>query len=267
MVVGGFSHYPTTTELYKLREKFLELWSDVEETIALYQSLSIPHFERETEFIALRNEGSYGFIDGEIVSSDGGRWPLNLYRSVTNEEIVPHSSAKHCSNQRDSYMVGALARFNINHDLLHARAKSAASVLGLVPGCFNPYMNTVAQVVEIAHCFVEGVNLIDQLLEMEVAWEEPVVPIRLTGEGVGSCEVPRGILFHHYIIEDGLVTGANCIIPTNQNVANVEADMRAMIPAIMYKSQAEIEKRLEMLVRAYDPCISCSTHMLNVEFI
>ncbi len=128
-------------------------------------------------------------------------------------------------------------------------------------------MNTVAQVVEIAHCFVEGVNLIDQLLEMEVAWEDPVKPQRLTGEGVGACEVPRGVLFHHYVIEDGLVTGANCIIPTNQNVANVEADMRAMIPGIMYKPQPEIAQRLEMLVRAYDPCISCSTHMLNVQFV
>jgi coenzyme F420-reducing hydrogenase alpha subunit len=164
-------------------------------------------------------------------------------------------------------MVGALARYNLNHDLLHARAQSAASALDLAPGCTNPYMNTVAQVVEIAHCFVEGVELIDKLVEMEIAWEEPVAPKRLTGEGVGSCEVPRGILFHHYIIEDGLVTGANCIIPTNQNVANVEADMRAMMPSIMYKTQEEIEQRLEMLVRAYDPCISCSTHLLNVKFV
>jgi coenzyme F420-reducing hydrogenase alpha subunit len=267
MTVGGFTHFPSTAELYELREQFIALWPDVEETVALYQSLSMPHFERETEYIALRNEEAYGFIDGEIASSDGGRWPLELYRSITNEEILPHSSAKHCSNQRDSYMVGALARYNLNHDLLHARAKSAASALDLKPGCSNPYMNTVAQVVEIAHCFVEGVNLIDQLLEMEIAWEKPVAPDRLTGEGVGACEVPRGVLFHHYIIEEGKISGANCIIPTNQNVANVEADMRAMMPAIMYKPQAEIAQRLEMLVRAYDPCISCSTHMLNVEFV
>jgi coenzyme F420-reducing hydrogenase alpha subunit len=267
MTVGGFTHFPSTADLYELREQFVKLWPDVEETVALYQSLPIPHFERETEYIALRNEETYGFIDGDIASSDGGRWPINLYRSVTNEEVVQHSSAKHCSNQRDSDMVGALARFNLNHDLLHIRAKSAAAALDLKPGCTNPYMNTVAQVVEIAHCFVEGAQLIDALLEMEMAWEEPAKPQRLTGEGVGACEVPRGVLFHHYLIEDGLLTGANCIIPTNQNVANVEADMRALIPSIMYKPQPEIAQRLEMLVRAYDPCISCSTHMLNVDFV
>ena len=267
MTVGGFTHFPTTAELYALREEFVALWPDVEETVALFQTLPIPQFERETEYIALRNEEGYGFIDGDIKSSDGGIWPLEQYRSVTNEQILPHSSAKHCFNQRDSYMVGALARFNVNHDLLHARAKSAASALDLNPGCTNPYMNTVAQVVEIAHCFVEGANLIDALLQRELTWEEPIPPVRLSGEAVGACEVPRGILFHHYVIVNGKITGANCIIPTNQNVANVEADMRELVPAIMDQPQAEVARQLEMLVRAYDPCISCSTHMLNVEFV
>jgi coenzyme F420-reducing hydrogenase alpha subunit len=78
--------------------------------------------------------------------------------------------------------------------------------------------------------------------------------------------VPRGVLFHHYVIEDGLISGANCIIPTNQNVANVEADMRALVPTLIDFPQSEIAHRLEMLVRAYDPCISCSTHLLEVRF-
>jgi coenzyme F420-reducing hydrogenase alpha subunit len=232
----------------------------------LFQTLPIPQFERETEYIALRNEEAYGFIDGDIVSSDGGRWPLSEYRSVTNETILPHSSAKHCANQRDSYMVGALARFNLNHDLLHPQAKAAAEAMGLAPLCTNPYMNTVAQVVEIAHCIAEGELLLDTLLQQEIAWEDPAPPARLSGEGVGSCEVPRGVLFHNYVIEDGIITGANCIIPTNQNVANVEADMRELVPALLGRPQPEIAQQLEMLVRAYDPCISCSTHLLDVTF-
>ncbi len=266
MTVGGFSHFPTTAELYRLREMFVELWPDVEETINLFQPLNIPQFERETEYISLRNPETYGFIDGQIKSSDGGVWPIEQYRSVTNEKIVPHSSAKHCFNQRDSYMVGALARFNNNYDQLHTRAKSAASTLHLQPGCTNPYMNTVAQVVEIVHCFVEGANLIDELLKQEIAHEPPAAPARLSGEGVGACEVPRGVLFHHYVIDDGIITGANCIIPTNQNVANIEADMREMVPTLLGEPQDQVAKQLEMLVRAYDPCISCSTHLIKVEF-
>jgi sulfhydrogenase subunit alpha len=78
--------------------------------------------------------------------------------------------------------------------------------------------------------------------------------------------VPRGILFHEYAIEDGVIVGANCIIPTGQNLANIEADMRALVPTILDKPQPEIAHALEMLVRAYDPCISCSTHLLQVKF-
>ncbi len=87
-----------------------------------------------------------------IKSTDGGTWPIEDYRQVTNETLVRHSSAKRTRNQRESYMVGALARVNINYDQLHPKAKAAAAALGLKPKCTNPYMNTTAQVVEIAHC-------------------------------------------------------------------------------------------------------------------
>ena len=267
MTVGGFTHFPTAENLYELRERYEAVRPDVAETVALFQSLPMPQFTRHTEFIALRNEPDYGFIDGEIVSTDGGVWPIEQYRDVTNEYIVAHSSAKHTKNQRESYMVGALARFNVNYDLLHPAAKEAAEALGIKPICANPFMNTVAQVVEIAHCVEEGIELIDELLKREIAWEEPVPPARLSGEGVGSCEVPRGILFHNYEIEKGKIVGANCIIPTGQNLANIEADMRALVPTILDKPQEEIAHSLEMLVRAYDPCISCSTHLLKVDFV
>ena len=267
MTVGGFTHFPTAENLYELRERYEAVRPDVAETVALFQSLPMPQFTRHTEFIALRNEPNYGFIDGEIVSTDGGVWPIEQYRDVTNEYIVAHSSAKHTKNQRESYMVGALARFNVNYDLLHPAAKDAAEALGIKPICANPFMNTVAQVVEIAHCVEEGIELIDELLKREIAWEEPVPPARLSGEGVGSCEVPRGILFHNYEIEKGKIVGANCIIPTGQNLANIEADMRALVPTILDKPQEEIAHSLEMLVRAYDPCISCSTHLLKVDFV
>jgi sulfhydrogenase subunit alpha len=267
MTVGGFTHFPTANELYQLRERFEATWADVLATADLFQTLQMPQFERETEYIALRrDDGVYGFIDGDIVSTDNGRWPASAYKSVTNEYLVPHSSAKHAQNQRESYMVGALARFNVNHDLLHPVAQEVATGLGLKPKATNPYLITVAQVVEIAHCVEEAIQLIDELLRREVAWEEPAPPMRQSGEGVGACEVPRGTLFHHYVIEDGLIVGSNCIIPTGQNLANIELDMKALVPTLLHRTQEQITHALEMLVRAYDPCISCSTHLLNVKF-
>ena len=90
------------------------------------------------------------------------------------------------------------------------------------------------------------------------------IPVR-AGEGVGAIEAPRGILFHRYAIDDaGMILDADCVIPTNQNLANIEQDMRALVPGILHRSDAEITLGLEMLVRSYDPCISCSTHLVRL---
>ena len=79
--------------------------------------------------------------------------------------------------------------------------------------------------------------------------------------------MPRGILFHDYTIdENGICTKANCIIPTNQNHENIQLDMEKLVQTIIDRPEKEIELTLEMLVRAYDPCISCSTHYLDVKF-
>ncbi|MCM8763277.1 MAG: nickel-dependent hydrogenase large subunit, partial [Candidatus Omnitrophica bacterium] len=87
--------------------------------------------------------------------------------------------------------------------------------------------------------------------------------------GIGCVEVPRGSLFHEYTIDDtGHITAANCVIPTNQNMGNLEEDMRKLVPELLGRhSREEITQALEMLARAYDPCISCATHLLDVRFV
>jgi coenzyme F420-reducing hydrogenase alpha subunit len=267
MAVGGFTHFPKRGELEDLRQRLVACRADVDATVELSASLPWPQFERDTEYVSLTKPDEYAFIDGEIITSDGARLPVEQYRTVTNEQVVQHSSAKHTHHSRDSYMVGALARFNNNYDQLHPRAKEAAAKLGLKPKVTNPYLNTAAQVVEIVHCVEDAIGIIDQLLERGVQ-AEPLAPAeKMPGEGVGVCEVPRGMLIHHYWIgEDGKMTGANCIIPTNQNLANLEGDIRARVPQILEKPLDSMRLDLEMLVRAYDPCISCSVHVLEVKF-
>lgn len=268
MAVGGFTHLPALAELKALRQRLVEARADMDETVKLAKSLSWPQFNRATEYVALRKEDEYAFIDGTITTTDGGKYPVKDYRKVTNEHLVPHSTAKHTAHKRESYMVGALARFNVNYDKLHPRAQAAADELGLKPICTNPFLNTAAQVVEMVHSVEDAIQIIDELLVRGIHPEPlPEFPGK-GGDGVGACEVPRGVLFHNYQIgDDGLVKGANCIIPTGQNLANIEADMRALVPQILDRPQEEIRLMLEMLVRAYDPCISCSVHFLNVKFV
>jgi coenzyme F420-reducing hydrogenase alpha subunit len=266
MTVGGFTHFPSRAELKSLRQRLVDARVDVDATVDLFAQLPWPSFERETEYISLHKPDEYAFIDGEIMSSDGPRLPSERYAEVTNEYLVPHSSAKLTRHLRESYMVGALARFNNNYSQLHPRAQAAAEKLGMKPIVTNPFLNTAAQVVEIAHCIEDAINLIDQLLDMGIQPEKPApVHLKPDARGVGVCEVPRGMLIHSYWIgEDGKLTGAECIIPTNQNVANLEADMRSFVPQILDKPVDAMQLDLEMLVRAYDPCISCSVHVMKV---
>jgi coenzyme F420-reducing hydrogenase alpha subunit len=60
---------------------------------------------------------------------------------------------------------------------------------------------------------------------------------------------------------------ADLCIPTTQNHANIQKDMEKLVPEILDEPEDKIRLKLEMLVRAYDPCISCSTHMLDVRFV
>jgi sulfhydrogenase subunit alpha len=268
MTVGGFTHLPSLDVLRELRDRLVEARGDMDATVALFKTLPWPRFERRTEYVALTRPDEYAFIDGTIATTDGGSYPLSDYRQVTNEHLVPHSSAKHARHKRDAYMVGALARVNINSAHLHPRAKAAAEELGLIPVCTNPYRNTAAQVVEMVHSVEDAIRICDLLIDRGLAPEPLPKPDGRGGEGVGACEVPRGTLFHHYRIEpDGRISAANCIIPTAQNLANIEADMRELVPQILDQGQERVRMALEMLVRAYDPCISCSAHALDVRFV
>lgn len=268
MTVGGFTHLPALDGIKALRTRLEDARQDMDLTIALFKSLPWPQFERETEYVALTKSDEYAFIDGTIISTDGASLSTNEYRQVTNEHLVPQSTAKHARHKRDSYMVGALARFNLNYDQLHPRAKDAAAELGLKPICTNPYLNSAAQIVEMVHCVEEAIGICDELVAREIQ-PEPLPKFNgQGGTGVGACEVPRGTLYHNYEIgADGRIVNANCIIPTGQNLANIEADMRKLVPEIIDQGQEKVALALEMLVRAYDPCISCSVHFLEVRFV
>jgi sulfhydrogenase subunit alpha len=270
-VPGGFTKLPTEKELATLRDKLVSQGiPDLEFAVDVVLSLAdkIPQFERESEYISLYHDQEYGLYDGTICSSDSGLTPVEKYLEVTNEFVVSHSTSKHAKFNRSSYMVGALARFNNSHKLLRPKAREVAKKLGIKAPCYNPYMNTVAQVVEVAHCVENSIELISELLDRGIKQEKPNQKPTRYGRAIASTEVPRGILFHDYTYNrQGVIEKANCVIPTGQNLANIDDDMKKMVPEIITESKETITHKLEMLVRAYDPCISCSVHMLDIEFV
>ncbi|MBN2653943.1 MAG: Ni/Fe hydrogenase subunit alpha [Nitrospirae bacterium] len=276
-IVGGFTKLPKVKDLDDMLNMLEGMRPDMDASVDLFKAVKIPEFERDSEYIGLVSDDSeYPLLMGDLGSTDGVRMQKKDYRKMTNEFVVPHSTAKHTKLSRDSFAVGALARYNLNYDKLHPKAKAASEAIGLKPKCINPYMNTAAQLVECVHCLEDAIQIITDLKTRGVNYDEEIlvgvneknaIPVK-AGKGVGAVEVPRGILYHEYEIdEEGRMVHANCVIPTNQNTNNIEHDMRKLIPEVLGKSDEEITLALEMLVRAYDPCISCSAHFLNIKFV
>jgi sulfhydrogenase subunit alpha len=267
---GGLSKLPTEKELRGLKARLTDIIADLRILAGFVAGVAdkLPAFDRETEYISLKNGDHYTFYHGNIASTDTPQvTDIHAFESVVNEYVTPHSTAKWTKWHRDSYAVGALARFNINGDLLLPEAKKTAQGFGLVKGSCNPFLNNVAQVVECVQIVEHSLELLDTLLSGGIRPETPKSAPR-AGEGVGCVEAPRGILFHRYAFDDkGMCTRANICIPTNQNHANIQKDFEAFVPQILDQGQDRVRLLLEMLVRSYDPCISCSTHYLDVEFV
>jgi coenzyme F420-reducing hydrogenase alpha subunit len=261
--VGGVARMPDKKLLASLRAELAALDPDLIATAELFKTFAIPDFARPTEFVSLKGDACYPWIGGDLVSTDGVVKPERDYRAMTNEWVLAEQTTKWCKLSRDSFAVGALARFNNNYEHLLPEAKALAADLGLKPVCHNPYMHNVAQLVEVLHVAHETLAIIDEVL----AWPastELMVPVKpRAGTGVGAVEVPRGILYHEYTYDDsGCVTKANCIIPTTQNHKNIQDDLVALVKQFGVEGMTDERLTLlsSMLVRAYDPCISCSVH-------
>jgi len=272
LIPGGLTTIPTEEQFRQLQRKLKNCIPQLKAVAELVLSVAgnIPAFERDTEYIALRQDHppAYTFYHGAIASTDcDGVLPVNDWHDVTNEYMIEQSTAKWTKWHRDSYAVGALARFNINAELLSPTAKEVAKMFGLQKGCCNPYMNTVAQLVECVHVVQTSIEMIDELLTKGLKQEKVAVTPK-AGKGSGCVEAPRGILFHEYEFDDkGNCVAADICIPTNQNHANIQKDFEKFVPEIMDEPEDTVRLKLEMLVRSYDPCISCSTHMLDVKFV
>ncbi len=261
--VGGVTMVPQKRVLLGLRDELFRSLDDLKKVADLFATFTLPDFIRETEFVSLKGEKEYPYIGGSLISSDGVEHKEQDYQPMTNEYVDKNNTSKWSKLSRESYAVGALARFNNNALLLHPKASEVAAFLGLKPVCHNPFMNNVAQLVESFHVVHEAIRLIDELVESEPGETMAKVTPR-AGEGVSAVEAPRGILFHHYTYDKtGRIIMANCVVPTTQNNANIHLDIKSLVKKFAMTKEMTDEK-LEllssMLVRSYDPCISCSVH-------
>lgn len=262
--VGGFYKSPTRAELLSIVEA-LQWAVDVSvETVRFVSTLSFPDFERDYEFVALRHPSEYPLNEGRIVSNKGLDIPVKDYDAHFLEEHVEHSNALHSiRKEHGPYVVGPLARLNLNFDRLSARAKKAAEEAQLKLPCINPFKSIIARAVELVYACEEALRIIAEYKEPDQPSVE-VVP--RAGTGYGCTEAPRGILVHRYRVnQSGIILDAKIVPPTSQNQKSIEQDLREFVPPRTGLSRKDLTWQCEQAVRNYDPCISCATHFVKLE--
>jgi sulfhydrogenase subunit alpha len=265
-VIGGFGRYPKDEELVPLKKISQELIPQAEKAVEMIGEMEIPTFpERETLFMCLNPPTrEYGLVGDTVITSEIKEVPVENYKQLTNERVVSHSFAKRSNYNGKPFTVGAIARINLLGERLQGVAKKYYDKYYGERWKKNPMFNIHAQALEILWTLQAIYPVVDEIIEAE-APEAPIAKrTRATGKGSGAVEAPRGILYHHYEVENGLIKNSDIITPTAQNLDDIEEFIKVAATNLVNAGATDdMRAKLEMVARAFDPCVSCSVHLIK----
>lgn len=262
--LGGFLRWPEKGELVSLVREIEDVTDEAKDLVKIFANLKYPKIIRETEYLSIEEGEDYPLYHGRIVSNKNSSFLPSEYKKEISEKIKPYSTAKFGRRNKRSFRVGAQARVSLFYQRLNPIAQKALLESKITFPSFNPFDNNFAQAVEILHFLEEAIKIIYQLLEMK--WPKKsfssFAPKPKTGRwGIGVVEAPRGTLYHAYQIDkEGKIKNADILTPTVQNLSNLEDDAKILLEKTVSLPKEERKRLLEMLVRSYDPCITCAVH-------
>jgi len=262
--VGGFYHAPDVSAVEQLVTRLQAAKQDAEELVCWTASLSFPKQEQEFVAVALQHADEYPMNGGRIVSSSGLDIDCQEYLQYFQEHQIPHSTAFHALLDNRPYLVGPLARINLNTNHLPHELTQLLTRCGITFPSHNMFHSIVARAAECWLAIREALQLLqdyERPAQAALPWQARA------GAGIMATEAPRGLLWHHYELDtSGRVRTARIIPPTSQNQARIEEDLRLSLQTFGL-DQADEALRLhgEAVIRNYDPCISCATHFLELD--
>ncbi len=261
--IGGFYKAPNLTQVNELLARVQARIEDCEKLVEWVATLPLGDNCHDFTSVCLRHPDEYPMNEGQIVSDQGLNIAINCFDDHFKESQVPYSTALHCLLQGQSYLVGPLARININYDRLPAPIHTILDSIGIHFPSRNMAHSIIARAVEIYYGVLEAKRILQSYVYPQVS--HPEIKPR-AGIGYGCTEAPRGMLWHFFDMdENGLVNSTRIIPPTSQNQARIEDDLRISLQQFgLNKPDDELRTFSEMIIRNYDPCISCSTHFLNM---
>ncbi|MGQ9782314.1 MAG: Ni/Fe hydrogenase subunit alpha [Nitrososphaeria archaeon] len=259
--VGGFTDLPPEYKFKRLIEQLKNAERNVLKVSDwIMENVKVPELKHELELVSLWDQGNYPMIYGKVASSSGLRVNQEDYDKYFEEYQVEHSTALHSKTKEGkTYIVGPLSRFKLNVSSLYPHAKQFAEFVNDK----NVYMQNIARFLEMLHSLEEAIEILGNYKELSRS-KVPVEPKKSSGAWI--TEAPRGMLYHRYELDDsGRIKSAKIIPPTSQNLANMEDNLKALLESRRHESDEELVRLSGMLIRSYDPCISCSAHALQIK--
>jgi len=265
--VGGFSKTPSEAQLLQIREAMDASLPITELAVQLLAGIDTPRYSESDNVLQAIDPGTrYGYMGDHILTSEGNWVSEKEYEKLTNEQVIQHSYAKFSTYNGKPFMVGALPRIYLNGDKLEGKALELYKEHRNIIDPRNSLCNNLCQAIELVHDVERCISDVDELLQNGLTDEGLVEFEPFESRGINAIEAPRGLLYHDYSFDDeGRVTKANIITPTAQNAANIEKDLRVVVGNIADKEESVIKQAVEVLARAYDPCVSCSVHLTRVK--
>jgi len=262
-MVGGFTKNPTQEDKDKLVKELKEVRPLVIKLIKIFYDWKTT-LERNTMFVAQKSK-DFSFLDGPICSTDNDQIEKEKYTEFLERVVIPYSTSTGYKYKGGNYFVGSLARLNINKDALHENTKKdAAEFLKVFPS-INVFDNNLAQAIETLHCIDHAIELLENF-EFKPEKLKIIKPKKCSGTGV--VEAPRGTLYYKVDINDqGIITHADVIVPTQQNQINIEEDIKLFVERHLEMDKDKMSLEIEKIIRAYDPCMSCATHFLKINWL
>ncbi len=264
--IGGFSKAPDQQSVNDLLQRISAARQDAIDLVRWLDTIELPDDEQEFISVALHHDDEYPFNEGRLISDAGLDIAISEFENHFKEMHIDHSTALHCLLDGKPYLVGPLARINLNAEQLPDEVKTLMRGLRVQFPSKNMFHSIIARALEIFFCIIEAEKL---LLGYERADQACMTFEAKAGTGYGCTEAPRGFLWHRYDMDEkGRVKKAVIVPPTSQNQPRIEQDLQnSLINFGLDKPKDELRLHAEKVIRNYDPCISCATHFLDLELI
>jgi coenzyme F420-reducing hydrogenase alpha subunit len=249
--LGGVGRVPEYIALKGISEQLAGLQHDLAASITYILNLEniLPQLPA-VPFCAV--SGGSPLFGDRLITSTGMVIPASRSEEWFNERVEPHSNAKvSYFDESSPFVVGSLARIMLTVPPKYAESFTDASIR----------FSLKARAIELGLAVERAQSLIEELFDESLKNEAHVSFMPVSGEGTALVEAPRGTLLHRYRFDDlGICSAANIITPTAINQRAIAASLRELIAVMGSASYDQIKTAAEILIRCYDPCISCAVH-------